>query len=66
MENNNIFTKIKNFLGEVRLEMKKVSWPSKQEVFRYTLIIILVSLLVAAFLGGLDILFQYLIEKIIL
>ena len=66
MNINNIFTKIKTFLGEVKLEMKRVNWSSKQEVFRYTIIVVLVSLVVAAFLGGLDILFQFLIEKSVL
>jgi preprotein translocase subunit SecE len=54
------------FLKEVRLEMKKVNWPDKQEVIRYTLIVLGISLIVAAFLGGLDILFTSLLEKFIL
>lgn len=48
------FKKITKFLKEVRLELKKVSWPSKKELTRYTLMVIGVSLGVAFFLGGLD------------
>ena len=61
-----IINKTITFLKEVRLEMKKVNWPDKQEVIRYTLIILGISLIVAAFLGGLDILFTSLLEKFIL
>ena len=61
-----IINKTITFLKEVRLEMKKVNWPDRQEVIRYTLIILGISLIVAAFLGGLDILFTSLLEKFIL
>jgi len=62
----NLFTKITTFLKEVRLEMKKVNWPTREETLRYTLIVIGVSIAVAVFLGGLDVIFQFLLEKFIL
>jgi preprotein translocase subunit SecE len=62
----NFFNKITTFLKEVRLEMKKVNWPTRQETLRYTLIVIGVSLAVAAFLGALDFLFTTLLNKFIL
>jgi len=58
--------KIADFFKEVGLEIKKVNWPSRQETIRYTLVVIGVSLVVALFLGGLDILFQYLLNRFIL
>ncbi len=58
--------KIVTFLKEVRLETKKVNWPSRKETIKYTLIIVGVSLAVAAFLGGLDFLFTTIINKFIL
>ncbi|PIW92119.1 MAG: preprotein translocase subunit SecE, partial [Candidatus Nealsonbacteria bacterium CG_4_8_14_3_um_filter_37_23] len=33
-----MFTKIITFLKEVKLEIKKVNWPTRQETIRYTLI----------------------------
>jgi len=39
-------------------EMKKVTWPSKKETVDYTVLVVGVSLAVAAFLGGLDFIFQ--------
>jgi len=62
----NIPSKITTFLKEVRLEIKKVNWPTRKETFRYTLIVIGVSLGVAIFLGTLDFVFKTLITKFIL
>jgi len=60
----NTLTKIVNFLKEVQLEIKKVNWPTKDETFRHTLIVIGISLIVAAFLGTLDFIFTVLFNKI--
>ena len=62
----NFFNKIPAFLKEVRLEMKKVNWPDRQQTIRYTLIVIGVSLAVAAFLGALDFVFNTLLTKFVL
>lgn len=59
-------SKITNYLKGVRFEMKKVSWPTKRETLRYTLIVILVSFVVAIFLGGLDFLLITLLDKFVL
>jgi len=55
-----------NYLKEVRFEMKKVSWPTRRETLRYTLIVILFSLIVAMFLGALDFLLITLLNKFVL
>jgi len=52
------------FLKEVRDELKKVVWPSREEVTRLTLIVIIVSLLVGVFLGGLDFVFAKLLALV--
>jgi len=63
---SDIPNKIITYLKEVQLEMKKVNWPTKEETLRYTLIVIAVSLAVAAFLGGLDFVFTLLLNKFVL
>ncbi|MBU4274679.1 preprotein translocase subunit SecE [Patescibacteria group bacterium] len=63
---SNIVSRIKSFLKGVYLELKKVNWLNRQELLRYTLIVILVTFIVAAFLGGLDYIFMNLIQKFIL
>ena len=54
------------YLKEVKTEIKKVNWPTKDETIRYTLIVIGVSTAVAMFLGGLDFVFTTLITRFIL
>ena len=49
-----MFEKIKNFLKEVKLELTKVTWTSKQELMGSTVIVILLSLILALFIGGVD------------
>ena len=61
-----MFSKIFSFFKEVRLEMKKVNWPTREETIKYTLIVIGVSFAVAAFLGGLDLIFTFLLSKFII
>ena len=46
-------------------EMKKVTWPTKKETYQYTLLVIGISLSVAAFLGGLDFIFSKIFELVI-
>jgi preprotein translocase subunit SecE len=58
--------KITVFLKEVNIELKKVNWPTKEQVVRYTLLVIIVSFLVGAFLGLLDFIFTELLRRFIL
>ena len=62
----NIPNKAITFLKEVRLEMRKVNWPTKQETIKYVIIVIGVSAALAAFLGALDFIFVTLLNKFIL
>jgi len=61
-----ILDKIVNYLKETKAEMKKVNWLTRNEVIKYTLIVIGLSFAVALFLGGLDFLFTFLIGKFLL
>ena len=49
-----IWFKIQKFFQETVGELRKVSWPSRQEAIRLTEIVIVVIFLMAAILGGLD------------
>lgn len=50
-------SKITNYFKESIVELKKVTWPTKKETYNYTLLVIGISLGVAAFLGLLDYIF---------
>ena len=45
---------ITKFLKGVRGEISYIAWPTRNEVIAYTAIVIVVSLLVAAYTGALD------------
>ena len=61
-----IFNKIKAFLKEIKIELKKVNWPTKRETIKQTLIVIVTLVIVALFLGGVDFLFTRFLNKFIL
>jgi preprotein translocase subunit SecE len=61
-----LFNRISIFLKEVRVELKKVNWPTRRDTIKYTLIVIGLSFAVAIFLGGLDFLFTWLVSKFLL
>ncbi|HUS60492.1 MAG TPA: preprotein translocase subunit SecE [Nevskiaceae bacterium] len=53
------------YLKEVKTEMQRVSWPTRQEAIRLTLIVVGVSVVVAALIGGFDFLFTKMMAVII-
>lgn len=61
----NMTTQPQVFLREVTDELKKVVWPTRSEVTRLTGVVIVVSLIVGVFLGGIDFLLTKLMEIII-
>ena len=58
--------RLSGYIKESVEELKKVTWPTATETRNYTLLVIGVSLVVAFFLGALDIMFTYGLEKLIL
>ncbi|MFZ2969663.1 MAG: preprotein translocase subunit SecE [Minisyncoccia bacterium] len=61
-----IISDLKKYLSEVRTEVRKVSWPTKGRTIKDSTIVVMVSLITAVFLGGIDYLLTYFIEKFIL
>jgi len=45
---------ITKYLQEVRTELTKVTWPSRNDATRMTLIVVGASLLIGLYIGGLD------------
>ena len=50
------------YLREVRDEMRKVAWPSRDEVTRYSIVVIATVIVYTAIVGGLDFGFGFLSE----
>jgi preprotein translocase SecE subunit len=61
-----MFAKLRNFFVESRQELRQVQWPRRQEAIYLTIVVIATSLVLVAFLGGLDYFFAYLLQKLIL
>ena len=62
----NIAKKFINYVMASRRELKKVIWPDKKTTTNHTLLVIGVSLGVAAFLGAVDFIFTYIMDIIIM
>ncbi|MCB1162926.1 MAG: preprotein translocase subunit SecE [Candidatus Latescibacteria bacterium] len=49
-----MFDRLRNYLREVWLEMGKVTWPTRDELRESTLVVIIASLVVTAFIFVVD------------
>jgi len=49
-----IFKKSLNFLKEVKVELSKVSWSTRQELIGSTFVVIVITGIMAAFIGAID------------
>ncbi len=55
----------REFVREVLLEFRKVTWPNRQELINSTAVVIVVTVVVAFFLGGVDIGLARIVERIL-
>jgi preprotein translocase subunit SecE len=62
----NMVDRLKKYLRETRTELKKVSWPTREETVRSTIVVIIASAAFAVFLGGLDFIFQSVLNRFVL
>jgi len=53
-----------NFLKETKAELKKVTWPSRNEVTNTTLVVILATFFFGFYLFFMDIVFSWLITQV--
>ena len=55
-----------DYLRETKGELKHVSWPTQKQTIVYTIIVVIISITVAYFLGLFDYIFKVALEKLIL
>ena len=53
------------YIKEVSAETKNIKWPTRKQVIAYTGIVIVLSLILAAYVGGLDAFFAKLLSIIL-
>ena len=56
---------LKTFFSEVKSELKKVTWPSKQEVYSTTVVVILTTVFFGFYLYGLDLAMSQVFTRIL-
>ncbi|MDP3778725.1 MAG: preprotein translocase subunit SecE [bacterium] len=61
-----MFQNLTVFLKESRSELKKVTWPTREETIRYTAAVIVISLATAGLLGGADFIFKTLLTRFVI
>lgn len=61
-----MFNKVLQFVQEAKAELLKVNWPTKKQTINYTGLVVAVSVAVAAFLGGLDYVFSFILKTFII
>jgi len=60
----NVFKKITDFLKEVKIELNKVSWSTRQELIGSTVVVITVTFIMAVFIGLIDILLSHILRLV--
>jgi preprotein translocase subunit SecE len=53
----------KTYLQEVRVELSRVEWPSRTELIRMSIVVIIVLLLLAVYLGTFDYIYTVVIKR---
>lgn len=56
---------VAGFFSEVKVELSKVTWPTRQEVIKLTVLVLIISAIVGLYLGVLDFIFTKLVELLI-
>jgi len=59
-----MWKKVKTFLTDVKVELKKVNWPSRQDTIASTGVVVVVVLVISFYLGIIDILLSRMITSI--
>ncbi len=62
-KNNNVVVRPTMFDGLVS-ELRKVTWPSRQDTIRLTTIVLLISLIIGLYVGIIDILLAKVLETL--
>jgi preprotein translocase subunit SecE len=57
-------SRIQSFFNDVKLEMKKVSWPGRKEVYGTTIVVIGAVFFFGIYLGLVDLLLKLGVDKI--
>lgn len=60
-----MFTKVQKFFAEVGAELKKVSWPTRQELWESSWLVLLTSFCLGLFIAGIDFILSQFLKVVI-
>lgn len=60
-----VVERVREFVREVLAEFRKVTWPSRPELANSTVVVVAVTVVLALFLGGVDIALARIVERIL-
>ena len=55
VERKPFFSRVRQYLHEVRVELKKVNWPSREQMIRFTTVTLVVTVILTMLVFGLDV-----------
>jgi preprotein translocase subunit SecE len=58
-------SRLGNYIRDTKAEMKHVSWPTQTQTIVYSALVILISVIVALFLGAFDYVFTNLLDMVV-
>lgn len=61
----NWILKFLEYLKEVKAEIKKITWPSKDDLVGSTIVVCFLTVVFAIILGGMDAVFGFLIKRML-
>ncbi|TNF49016.1 preprotein translocase subunit SecE [bacterium] len=60
-----MWNRFRTFLSEVKVELKKVTWPTRQDTLTSTGVVLVVTTIISFYLGFIDILLSKLVQYIL-
>ncbi|NIM57418.1 MAG: preprotein translocase subunit SecE [Candidatus Aminicenantes bacterium] len=58
------YKRLISFLKDVRAELKKVTWPSRNEVYSTTIVVIIATVFFGLYLYFMDLIFSWVLNQI--
>lgn len=57
--------KLTEYLKETKAEMKHVSWPTRNQIISYTIVVVVISIITSLYLGVFDFLLSMILDRVI-
>jgi len=59
------WVRVREYISDVRVEMKRVTWPGKQEIYGTTLMVILTTFIFGIYFFACDGIFRFAVQRVL-